>query len=149
MGSAKSMIRSWVRAHHEPVAHPVEPVRARHRLADQRQIGVGAHGPIIVGDDHVRHVGILHGVLDQDVEREVVVREERALGPGSEVLGDGQAALGHLGAERLLGLAEQEGAHGHDGEDDQRSDQERELELQRDADPSPPSASDIGLHDGS
>ena len=73
-----------------------EPGRAFHRLADEGHVGVREDLALGTDHRHVGHVGIADGVLDQDVEVQGVVGEERGLGARGEVLGHGEAALGHL-----------------------------------------------------
>src|SRR5262245_22208093 len=61
--------------------------------------------PVLVGDDDVTNVAVLHGVLDEDGQGEVVALEQRGLGPRREVLRDGAPALRHLRGQALLLLA--------------------------------------------
>ena len=96
----------------------------------EADVGVREDLPVGVGDDDVGHVGIAHGVLDEDVQVQMVVGEQRALRAGGEVLGHGEAALGHLLGEAPLLLLEQEEADQGHGQDHEGRDEQDQLGFQ-------------------
>src|SRR2546428_12228933 len=117
------------------VSQPRQPGRSLERPADEGDVRMGDGLAVGIGDDRVGHVRVVHGVLDQEIQRQPVVVEQRVLGGAGPVPGDGEAALGHLRDEAPLGTVEEEGAQEGHRHHQQRGDEQAELELQRQADP--------------
>ena len=129
--------RRPIRRHGQAVARGGERSGALQQLAGQSDVRMGPDPALLVGDDHVGEVAVLHGVLDQDAEREVVPLEQRGLGPRGEVLGDGEPALRHLDGQALLLLAQEEEGDEQDGEHEHGRHDQRDLGLERAADVAP------------
>jgi hypothetical protein len=111
-----------------------EAGRALELAPDQRQVVVRRDASGVIHHDHVGHVGVSHDVLDQEVQRGLVLGGQGGLGAGRQAGGDRETAFGHLLGERPLLLVEQDGRHQGDGRDDEHGDDQAQLDLQRQAD---------------
>jgi hypothetical protein len=119
-----------VRLDHCAIGGDGERGGPREALADHRHVRVRAHDAVLVGEDHVGDVLVLHRLLDEDVQRQVVVGDERALGAAGEIGGDGEATLGHGVGESLRLLAQERSADEQDCQDHETGDEQAQLDFE-------------------